>query len=176
MQYFEQLTKGTVSTHGGYCEYSVQYFEQLAKAAIDQLDVELSVRIYRQVSSCAVRARLCVRACVPVRVSACAPRQQWIGIGLTACLALGLPQIGDAGMVMALTKLQNVEDKALLSGHLALLFGEYIQVPAARQHGVLEQRLCSHRQTLQRLKHSRGLLGRTFQRCTVPTMPPARPR
>jgi hypothetical protein len=39
-----------------------------------------------------------------------------------------LRQIGDAGMVMALTKLQNVEDKALLSGHLALLFGEYIQV------------------------------------------------
>ncbi len=68
-----------------------------------------------------MRARLCVRAC--------APRQRSIGIGLTACLALGLPQIGDAGMVMALTKLQNVEDKALLSGHLALLFGEYIQVP-----------------------------------------------
>ena len=44
-------------------EYSVQYFEQLAKAAIDQLDVELSVRIYRQVHPC-VRARARVSACV----------------------------------------------------------------------------------------------------------------
>jgi hypothetical protein len=61
VQYFGQLAKGTVSTRQGYCEYSVQYFEQLAKAAIDQLDVELSVRIYRQVSSCA-RVSACVRA------------------------------------------------------------------------------------------------------------------
>jgi hypothetical protein len=93
VQYFEQLAKRTVSTHGGYCEYSVQYFEQLAKAAIDQLDVELSVRIYRQVRPC---ARPSLRACS----RACAPPQPSIAIGLTACLALGLPQIGDAGVVM----------------------------------------------------------------------------
>jgi WD repeat-containing protein 19 len=36
--------------------------------------------------------------------------------------------LGDAGMVMALEQLQDVEDKNLLAGHIALLFGDYSQV------------------------------------------------
>lgn len=34
-------------------------------------------------------------------------------------------QLGDAGMVMGLEKIAYVEDKNLLAGHVALLFGNY---------------------------------------------------
>jgi len=36
-------------------------------------------------------------------------------------------ELGDAGMVMALQKIRDVEDKNLLAGHVALLFAEYSQ-------------------------------------------------
>ena len=36
-------------------------------------------------------------------------------------------ELGDAGMVMALEKIRDVEDKNLLAGHVALLFAEYSQ-------------------------------------------------
>ena len=34
-------------------------------------------------------------------------------------------QLGDAGMVMGLERIAYVEDKNLLAGHVALLFGNY---------------------------------------------------
>lgn len=34
-------------------------------------------------------------------------------------------QLGDAGMVMGLEQIAYVEDKNLLAGHVALLFGNY---------------------------------------------------
>ena len=37
-------------------------------------------------------------------------------------------QLGDAGMVMALEQLLDIEDKNLLAGHIAMLFADYQQV------------------------------------------------
>lgn len=34
-------------------------------------------------------------------------------------------QVGDAAMVMALQKIQQIEEKNLLAGHMALLFKDY---------------------------------------------------
>jgi hypothetical protein len=39
-------------------------------------------------------------------------------------------QLGDAGMVMALEQLLDIEDKNLLAGHIAMLFADYAQVRA----------------------------------------------
>lgn len=42
-------------------------------------------------------------------------------------------QLGDAGMVMGLERIAYVEDKNLLAGHVALLFGNY-QTAQARKN------------------------------------------
>jgi hypothetical protein len=36
--------------------------------------------------------------------------------------------LGDAGMVMALEQLQDIEDRNLLAGHISMLFADYQQV------------------------------------------------
>lgn len=41
-------------------------------------------------------------------------------------------QLGDAGMVMGLERIAYVEDKNLLAGHVALLFGNYQTAQARR--------------------------------------------
>jgi WD repeat-containing protein 19 len=53
----------------------------LSKEAMRQLDIDLSINVYRQ--------------------------------------------MGDAAMVLALEKILAIEEKNLLAGHIALLFGEY---------------------------------------------------
>lgn len=44
-------------------------------------------------------------------------------------------QLGDAGMVMGLERIVYVEDKNLLAGHIALLFGNY-QTAQVMNHGL----------------------------------------
>lgn len=52
-------------------------------------------------------------------------------------------QLGDAGMVMGLEQIAYVEDKNLLAGHVALLFGNY----QTAQVGGEEQKLYGRRST-----------------------------
>ena len=61
-------------------------------------------------------------------------RNFWIALGGKAMELLQIElatrvyrQLGDAGMVMALQQLMNIEDRNLLSGHLCLLFGDYVR-------------------------------------------------
>ncbi|CAN0254355.1 unnamed protein product, partial [Discosporangium mesarthrocarpum] len=44
-------------------------------------------------------------------------------------------QLGDAGMVMGLERIAHVEDKNLLAGHVALLFGSYQTAQASEVNG-----------------------------------------
>lgn len=62
-------------------------------------------------------------------------RQYWLALSGKAMETLNIAMaikvyrhLGDAGMVMALEQIQEVEDKNLLAGHIAMLFGDYVQV------------------------------------------------
>jgi WD repeat-containing protein 19 len=62
---------------------AVPYWKALAGKAMEQLNIEMAIKVYRE--------------------------------------------LGDAGMVMGLEAIMHIEDKNLLAGHVALLFGEYAQ-------------------------------------------------
>jgi hypothetical protein len=61
---------------------------------------------------------VCARVCV-----------SWIWQVLNVAMALKVYRhLGDAGMVMALEQLLDIEDRNLLAGHISMLFADYGQV------------------------------------------------
>ena len=118
-----------------YALNSVEVWQRLATAAMETLDIELALRIYRQQGD--VSLRLCLRCQLRQTLRAKpplpplihngfwdAPATIWTcpGISLRGLLLLVLPQ---AAMVLGLEKVLQIEDSKLMAGHVAMLFGEY---------------------------------------------------